>query len=121
VPGIDVCDQLPLHARIADKLAVIRSLHHEHGVHDDASHWVQTGYPLLNARARGQTHPAQGAVVSRLRGANRTGVPPYVCIPESYRSHLGFYQTAAFLGAAYEPLDAGGDPSLGNYRSPEFT
>lgn len=120
VPGIELCELLPRHARIADKLAIIRSLHHEHNVHDDASHWVQTGYPLLNARARGQQHPAQGAVVAAVRGASAPGVPPYVCIPEAYSVPQGFYQGAAYLGTRYDPLNAGGDPSLGNYRAPEF-
>lgn len=120
VPGIDVCELLPRHAKIADRISLIRSLHHKLGVHDDASHWVQTGYPLLNARQRGQQNPAQGAVVSHLRGANRDGLPAYVCIPEAYSSPQGFYQKAAYLGARYNPVNAGGDPSLGNYRLPEF-
>lgn len=118
--GIDVCELMPGHARIGDKLAVVRSVHHEHSVHDDGSHWVQTGYPLLNARARGQQHPAQGSVVSHLVGARKPGAPPYVCVPEAYRTHLGFYQTGSYLGANHDPLDAGGDPGLGNYRPPEF-
>lgn len=118
--GFQVNELLPRHARVADRLAIIRSLHHAHSVHDDASHWVQTGYPLLNARARGQSHPAQGAVLARIRGANRPGMPPYVCIPEAYDTQHGFYQASAYLGAQYEPLNAGGDPSLGNYRPPEF-
>lgn len=120
VPGLEVCELLPRHARIADRLAVVRSLHHELSVHDDASHWVQTGYPLLNARFRGPTHPAQGAVVSRVRGSGAPGIPAYVCIPEAYDHHHGFYQGSAYLGSRCDPLNAGGDPSLGNYRPPEF-
>ena len=120
VPGLDVCELLPRHAALADRLAIVRSLHHSHSVHDDASHWVQTGYPLLAARDKGQQHPAQGAVVSRLRGANAQRMPPYVCIPEAYNSAKGFYQAGAYLGREFDALNAGGDPSLGNYRPPEF-
>ena len=120
VPGLDVCELLPHHVKIADKLAIVRSISHDLAVHDDGSHWVQTGYPLLNARARGQTHPAQGSVVSRLHGPNQPGMPAYVCVPEDYRTHMGFYQTAAYLGSKFNALNAGGDPSLGNYRPPEF-
>lgn len=120
LPGLRVCDQLPRLARVAHHCSVLRSLHHEHSVHDDASHWVQTGSPLLNARERGQQHPSQGAVVSQLRGAAAQGVPSYVCIPESYSSRLGFYQHAAFLGPRHLPVNGGGDPTLGNYRLPEF-
>jgi uncharacterized protein (DUF1501 family) len=118
--GLHVCELLPRHAAIADKLAIVRSITHDLAVHDDGSHWMQTGYPLFMAREKGQTHPAQGAVVSRLRGANQPGMPAYVCIPEDYQSHLGFYQTAAYLGSRYDALSAGGDPSLGNYRPPTF-
>lgn len=120
VSGLEVCELLPHHARIADQYSIIRSVTHNLAVHDDATHWVQTGYPLLNARARGQTHPAQGAVVASLRGLGEVGLPPYVCVPEDYRTHAGFYEGPAFLGRRYLPLNAGGDPSLGNYRPPEF-
>lgn len=121
VPGMQLCELLPRQAKLAERLTIIRSIAHNLAVHDDGAHWMQTGYPLLNARARGQTHPAEGTVVSRLKGAKAPGMPAYVCIPEDYRSHMGFYQTAAYLGSKYNALNAGGDPSLGNYRPPEFS
>jgi hypothetical protein len=120
LPGLDVCDLMPRHAAIADKLAVIRSLHHSYGVHDDAQHLVQTGYPQLNARQNGQRHPCQASVVSQLRGSAESQMPNYVCIPEDYRSHAGFYQAASFLSARHNALNSGGIPDLGNYRPPEF-
>src|SRR5581483_7194672 len=119
--GMTFCELMPRQSRLADKITIIRSLAHSLGVHDDASHWVQTGYPLLAARERGQQNPAQGAVVSHLLGPRQSGMPAYVCIPEAYNSRQGFYQAAAFLGARHNPVNAGGDPSLGNYRLPEFT
>ena len=121
VPGMQLSGLLPMQAKLAERLTIIRSISHNLAVHDDGSHWMQTGYPLLNARARGQTHPAEGTVVSRLKGAKAPGMPAYVCIPEDYRSHMGFYQTAAYLGSKYNALNGGGDPSLGNYRPPEFS
>jgi len=121
VRGLDVCELLPAHARIADKFSLIRSMTHGYGVHDDAQHLVQTGYPCLNARDKGQQHPAQGAVVSQEIGPRVGGMPAYVCIPESYSSRKGFYQKAAFLSSRFEPLNAGGDPALGNYRAPELS
>lgn len=119
-PGIDVCELMPRHAAIGDKLTVIRSLQHTLGVHDDASHWVQTGYPLLQARERGQQQPCQGAVAAKLRGSLQSGVPAYVCVPEDYRSHMGFYQAATYLGSRYNAVNGGGDPATGRYRPPEF-
>ncbi len=121
VPGISVTDYLPRHVSIADKLAIVRSIAHTHSVHDDGAHWVQTGYPQLQSRERGQNYPAEGAISACLRGPNDPDMPPYVCIPEAYSSPRGFYQRSAWLGAKYDPVNAGGDPTLGNYRLPDFT
>ena len=118
--GLDVCELMPGHARIADKLAVIRSIKHNLAVHDDGTHWLQTGWPLLNARQMGQQNPSQGSVISALAGPRKSGMPAYVAIPEDYRRHAGYYEGPAFLSSRHAALDAGGDPSLGNYRPPEF-
>jgi hypothetical protein len=120
LPGLDVCELMPRHAAIGNRLAVIRSIKHDYGVHDDAQHLVQTGHALLNARQRGQQQPCDGAVTSYLRGPNHPEMPAYVCVPEDYATHAGFYQGAVFLGPRHNALNAGGDPSLGNYRPPEF-
>ena len=119
-PGLDVCELMPGHARIADKLAIIRSIKHNLAVHDDGTHWLQTGWPLLNARQMGQQNPSQGSVISALAGSRQKGMPAYVAIPEDYRRHAGYYEGPAFLSSRHAALDAGGDPSLGNYRPPEF-
>jgi hypothetical protein len=120
LPGWDVCELMPGHARVAEHLAVIRSLRHTLAEHDDASHWVQTGYPQPQARQRGQQHPCEGAVASHLLGPSRPGAPAYVCVPEDYASHMGFYQGPAYLGSRHRAVNGGGDPALGNYRRPEF-
>jgi len=120
LPGLQVCELMPGHVSIANRLTVIRSLHHTLPDHDDASHWVQTGYPLPQARQRGQQQPCQGAVVAKLIGPTKPGVPGYVCVPEDYRSHMGFYQAATYLGSRYNAVNAGGDPQAGRYRPPEF-
>lgn len=120
LPGLSVCDLMPRHAKIANQISVVRSLTHDLSVHDDATHWLQTGHPLLNARQQGQRNPSQGSVVSYVRSSSTADMPPYVCIPEDYRRHMGFYETSAFLSSRHNALDAGGDPGLGNYRPPDF-
>ncbi len=120
VEGMQVCELLPRHVEISDRLAVIRSITHGLSVHDDATHWVQTGYPLLNAAAPGKLIHRKGRSSRRSAGRIQPGMPPYICIPEDYRSHMGFYEGAAYLGVRYVALNGGGDPSLGNYRPPEF-
>jgi uncharacterized protein (DUF1501 family) len=48
-------------------------------------------------------------------------MPAYVCIPEDYQTHLGFFQAAAFLGKRYDALNAASDPNNRKYGGPAFT
>src|SRR5438309_6043152 len=45
VPGIDVCDQMPLLARHTDKVAVVRSITHGSDVHEASVYHLLTGKP----------------------------------------------------------------------------
>lgn len=118
--GLDLCELMPRQAALGDRMSIVRSVTHNLSVHDDGAHWIFTGYPLLNARARGQQYPAQGAVVAQERGPNAPGMPAYVCIPEAYSSDRGFYESAAFLSPKFRAVNAGGDPALGNFKRPDF-
>ena len=44
LPGVNFCEVLPEQAKIADKLAIIRSIHHDSASHGTSSHLTQTGY-----------------------------------------------------------------------------
>ncbi len=120
LPGLRVNEFMPGHTKIADKLAVVRSISHHLAVHDDGAHWMQTGYPLLNARAQGQQYPCEGSIVSYLRGAQRRDMPAYVCIPEDYQTHLGFFQAGSFLGKRYDALNSGSGSRGAKYADPGF-
>ena len=107
--------------QIADKLAIVRSLSHGHAVHDDASHWVQTGYPLLMARERGQAASVPGS--GRLAAA--WGEPAGACrrtcaCPKITARTWAFIRRRRTWASRYNALSSGGDPSLGNYRAPTF-
>ncbi|MDB5337927.1 MAG: hypothetical protein JWN70_3546, partial [Planctomycetaceae bacterium] len=44
-PGIDICEHFPLMARMMDKVALIRSLHHKTGAtHENGQRWMMTGH-----------------------------------------------------------------------------
>src|SRR5438477_9123733 len=45
VPGLTISEHLPRLARLADKWAVIRSLHHDSPGHVNSTHTLMTGYP----------------------------------------------------------------------------
>lgn len=43
VPGVRICELLPKHARLMDRMSIIRSMHHYKGDHFAAAHWMLTG------------------------------------------------------------------------------
>ncbi|MCI0380121.1 MAG: DUF1501 domain-containing protein [Gemmataceae bacterium] len=84
VPGINICEHLPRLARMADKLAIIRSLV---GFRDDHNtHWCTTGWeshpamdssPMVPGFPAGDW-PSLGSVLARSLGPRVPGVPPCV-------------------------------------------
>jgi len=110
VPGISVCELLPQQAQVMDKMAIIRSLHHTTADHNSGQHWIMTGFPATQQLQRGNDRPSVGSIISKLRGPNRPGVPPYVAIPNAPQ-----YSQGAYLGPGHNPFDLGGDPA-GNFR-----
>jgi hypothetical protein len=100
VPGVQFSEGFPQLARRADRLAVIRSLHHE------AAPIHETGHQLLYAGrlpSRGCEPACLGSATARLLGP-RAGAPAYVLLPGPV-SHLGIRAelTAGpgWLGADY--------------------
>jgi hypothetical protein len=110
VPGIQLCDPLPMLARHQDKYAILRSLNPRNGSHGVADAYMLTGHPFNPAL----TYPAYGAVVSREKG-DREGMPPYVQVGTAIDQRFGG-GVAGFLGDQYNPFVLPGDAS-----SPGFT
>src|SRR5690606_3461609 len=44
VPGIDVCELLPEHTKVADKFTIIRSVHHGNAGHPDGTFRFTSGF-----------------------------------------------------------------------------
>lgn len=116
LPGASICEHLPLQARIFDKVALLRSC----TVSADTGHndvEVTTGFNrTLNLR---EHHPSMGSVISKLRGGNTDGIPPYVNLRTDPRIALdGPYGVEpGFLGMAHRPYSPGG-PDVDNLRLP---
>jgi hypothetical protein len=108
VPGVQLCELLPGQARIMDKLAVVRSLHHDTPDHLQGSHWVMTGFPPTQSFTNTNDRPSVGSIVAKLRGSNAPGLPPYVGLPSR-----PFFGSASYLGAGYNPFSVSGDPNGG--------
>ena len=121
VPGIRISEMLPQQAKHADKMAFIRSVHHDTGDHFAAAHWMLTGRFGSTSANKAQKYPSVGSCVSKLAGSRRHGLPAYVGLPaaESVYLYPG-YQGAAYLGDAYNPfqLNLKQKYLASNYKNP---
>jgi hypothetical protein len=105
VPGVQICEHLPLQAAMWDKLAVIRSLTSTNG-HSD--HEVMTGYNHVT-QPRGN-QPSMGSVVSKLRSSVNAGVTPYVAIPmrNGQQEWVVAGDYPGYLGVSHRPFTVHG-------------
>jgi len=90
VPGMHWCELMPLQAKIADQIAIIRNMKFQQEGH--------TAPELYTGFLRGD-RPAIGSVVSKLRhdAGIRTPLPPYIYLGDE--NHVG---RPGFLGKAHE-------------------
>jgi hypothetical protein len=110
VPGIQICDQMPLLARQADKFALIRSLTHDSNNHEPSVYRTLTGRsnPSLavprNQRTR-QDFPSIGSVVANFTPSS--GLPSCVTVPRPI-GHDGVTYAGThggFLGPKCDPME----------------
>ncbi len=101
VPGMQICEHLPLLAKMADKYAVIRSM-----VGAEDNHYaVQclTGRHARNAPPGGW--PALGSVLSKLHGTVDPAIPPFVGMaPKMGHVPWSDNGTPGFLGVGHAPF-----------------
>ena len=117
VSGIEVCELLPMHAKIADKFAVVRSLHHEFSDHGGAHKRMMTGRDPKIPNGTVNDAPAVTNIVKKIVGSgDESGMPPCVAAVDSGRHAIDTYAMGpAYLGASNTPFIVAGDPS-----SPDF-
>ncbi len=107
VPGIRISETLAGQAKLADRMALVRSLHHDNGDHFAAAHWMLTGRYGSNSKDLEQKYPSIGSYVARVNGPNQPGMPAYVGLPAAQSIYrFPGYQGSAYLGQAYAPFDA---------------
>jgi hypothetical protein len=84
VPGIRVCEHLPLLARHMDKVCLLRSMTHRMNVHGPACSEVLSGReyfgPPTTDQASREDWPSLGSLVTRY-GRRRGGLPPSAVLP----------------------------------------
>ena len=109
VPGIQVCEHLPLTAKMMDRLAIIRGIA-SNDLGDHTPHYILTGSPDRGKR------PAFGGVVSHLMPKS-DGMPPYVSL---MYEPPGLYDNEGpvYLGPAHRPFAPKAE-GLANLRLPK--
>jgi hypothetical protein len=79
VPGLEISEHLPLLADQAERLAIIRSLHHDSPGHVNSTHTMLTGYPgsLMEAPPYQPDYPDFWSVVSKVQHPGPWNSPPH--------------------------------------------
>ncbi len=113
VSGIRVSNLMPLQARIADRWAVIRSIHHRGICHQQGLQTLLTGHEELVLKQK-PDFPDAFCVLGKLREGADTALPQHVGIPPLP------YGGAAYLGPGYEPFAVSGDPSQPTFEVPDL-
>ena len=103
VPGIEFTELLAKTARHADKLAVVRGMHHTVGDHP-----AGTAYMLQGNNPNGPLkYPDLGCVVSDQIGSDCSFLPPYIMVPGN--SEQAYNTTSGFMSISRAAFKTGGD------------
>ncbi|MCE9604603.1 MAG: DUF1501 domain-containing protein [Planctomycetia bacterium] len=105
VPGMRFTELLPKTARLADKLAVVRSFHHKKAGAD--AHPNGTQYVLSGAHPGNPIlMPDIGSVVSKIVGTKNAALPPYVMVPGNNEQNA--VTATGYLSQGYRVFKTGG-------------
>src|SRR5437763_12824 len=105
VPGIQLCEYLPLSAKVMGKWSIVRSLHHADAGHSSGDQICFTGYPA-GTNPDLNVYPSCGSVVARQLQEQDPSLPAYVMVPRMVPG-----TDAAYLGRKYRPFETNADPA----------
>ncbi len=103
VPGIQICEHMPLLAKHMDKFTIIRSMDASASNHTPIT--FQAGNPKAQRTEIGRQgggYPSMGSVAARFHGPNHAGMPAFVALADSLAADV---YGAGDLGQEFEPLD----------------
>ncbi len=118
-PDLQISEIFPMHAKIADKFSLVRSVYHTAAaVHDTGHQMMQTGRLFTG----GVNTPHAGCALEFLKG-RRNELPANVILPEPMGptgGNMPHGQDAGFLGKTFDPFVLGADPSVKNFVVPDL-
>ncbi|MCY2966840.1 MAG: DUF1501 domain-containing protein [Planctomycetota bacterium] len=120
VSGIQVGELLPLHAKIADKFSLIRSVSHGFADHDGAHKRILTGRIPKSAVGFVNDAPSVGCIVNKVREQVRPDMLSFTSGQRADTNADSYSQGAGYLGKSYEPFLVVGDPSDEKWSVPNL-
>ena len=116
VPGIEVCELLPMHARIANRFTLIRSVAHTFADHGGGHKKFLTGRDPKEPTGFVNDYPMVGSMVAKVREDWKRGVPNYIVGADPGRDQIDVFSFgSAYLSPSTHPFTFAGDPA-----SPKF-
>ena len=125
VPNSRVCEHLPQIAKVMDRLAVVRSMHHPMTNHNAAAFTALCGRNPLKGDLELLSNdrndpPCHGATLSATL-VERRGLPTFVALPHVMYNVVQLPgQVAGFLGSAHNPFQVSADPSAPDFHLGEL-
>ena len=124
VPGMEVCELLPHHAKIADKYNIIRSIHHGFSDHGGGHKRFLTGRKPATPTGTLNNTPCVGSMASAvLEGKRDTkGLPNYVVMGNGRVNSVDtFAFGSAYLGSHTHPFRISADPTKPDFKVDNVT
>jgi hypothetical protein len=118
VAGLDVCEYLPMHARVAKQYSIIRSIAHTFSDHGGGHKKFLTGRDPFQPVGFVNDHPMVGSMVAKVRQGRqaRAAVPDYVAGTDPGRDGIDVFSFgSAYLGPSTHPFTVAGDPSAATF------
>lgn len=115
VPGIQICELLPHHARVADKFSIIRSITHEDSQHAQGSVRFLSGRHTPSVDPISE-YPTLGPIIAKMRESQNVGVPNHVA-----SSIRAYGDGSAYLGESALPFVVGGNPGAESFSLPNLS
>ncbi len=117
VPGIEVCELFPRHAKIADKFNIIRSVCHEFADHGGGHKRFLTGRMPATPTGFVNDAPAVTSIISKKLTRADQPMPATVLGVDGGRQAIDIFSFgAAYLGASTTPFVVAGDPSAPDFK-----
>lgn len=118
-PALRLTELLPLHARIADRFSVLRSMAHTGGGHPSGSLQLLTGDTDAQDKPK-PVRPDLMSVAHYVRSDSPRQLPNYVGVNPIVNYDNFTIAGSAYLGERFAPFAVTGDPNAPDFRVPNI-